>query len=106
MPTTILTQTVASITELKNNPMATVNAAGGEPIAILNRNEPAFYCVPPQVYAYLLSMAKSAEATQYKQEADSAVLSRLYQGDESVGLTFDGSLSREEKKAQLLALRR
>lgn len=61
MPNLVLTNTVASITELKNNPMATVNAAGGEPIAILNRNEPAFYCVPPHIYEYLMELADDIE---------------------------------------------
>lgn len=61
MPNLVLTNTVASITELKNNPMATVNAAGGESIAILNRNEPAFYCVPPHIYEYLMELADDIE---------------------------------------------
>ncbi|MEO1739268.1 hypothetical protein RB531_4784 [Salmonella enterica subsp. enterica serovar Typhimurium] len=40
----ILTTTAASITELKRDPMGTFNAGDGAPVAILNRNEPAFYC--------------------------------------------------------------
>lgn len=38
----ILTTTAASITELKRDPMGTFNAGEGAPVAILNRNEPAF----------------------------------------------------------------
>ncbi|MBF0785785.1 plasmid stabilization protein [Muribacter muris] len=68
MPSLILTNTVASITELKTNPMATFNAAGGEAIAILNRNEPAFYCVPPRVYEYLMELADDAELTRIVEE--------------------------------------
>lgn len=102
MPSKILTNTVASITELKNNPMATVRAAGGEAIAILNRNEPAFYCVPAQLYSYLLEQASGSK--EYKQELDKVANERVYCGEESVGLCFDGSLSREEKRAKLLAL--
>ncbi len=41
----ILSETAASISELKRNPMGTVAAGEGFPVAILNRNEPAFYCV-------------------------------------------------------------
>jgi antitoxin StbD len=41
----ILAATSASVTELKKNPMGTVAAGEGFPVAILNRNEPAFYCV-------------------------------------------------------------
>ena len=42
----VLASTMASISELKKNPMGTVAAGDGAPVAILNRNEPAFYCVP------------------------------------------------------------
>lgn len=68
MPSIILTNTVASITELKTNPMATFNAGGGEAIAILNRNEPAFYCVPPRVYEYLMELADDAELARIVEE--------------------------------------
>ena len=64
MPSIILTNTAASITELKTNPMAIVNSAKGESIAILNRNEPAFYCVPPAIYEYLMELADDAELAQ------------------------------------------
>lgn len=68
MPSIVLTNTVASITELKTNPMATVNAAAGEPIAILNRNEPAFYCVPPHIYEYLIELADDVELAKLIEE--------------------------------------
>ncbi len=42
----ILTTTAASITDLKKNPMGTVAEGEGDAVVILNRNEPAFYCVP------------------------------------------------------------
>lgn len=38
MPIIILTETSARVSELKKNPMATVNAGDGYPVAILNRN--------------------------------------------------------------------
>lgn len=50
----IFTETTASVSELKRNPMATVAAGGGAPVAILNRNAPAFYCVPADVYAAMV----------------------------------------------------
>ncbi|MFY0034559.1 antitoxin [Acinetobacter baumannii] len=37
---------VASVSELKKNPTAVVQNAFGEAVAILNRNNPEFYCVP------------------------------------------------------------
>lgn len=54
----ILTTTAASITDLKKNPMGTVADGDGEAVAILNRNEPAFYCVPPALYAYYRELAE------------------------------------------------
>ncbi|MFW7225998.1 MULTISPECIES: type II toxin-antitoxin system Phd/YefM family antitoxin [Serratia] len=56
----ILTTTAASITDLKKNPMGTVADGEGEAVAILNRNEPAFYCVPPALYAYYQELAEDA----------------------------------------------
>ncbi len=54
MPHIILSDTSASVSELKKNPMATVNAGDGYPVAILNRNQPAFYCVPAELYEQML----------------------------------------------------
>jgi antitoxin StbD len=34
--------------------MATVKAGEGFPVAVLNRNKPAFYCVPAEVYEAML----------------------------------------------------
>jgi antitoxin StbD len=53
--------TVASISELKKNPMGTVATGEGFPVAILNRNEPAFYCVPAGAYEALLERLEDLE---------------------------------------------
>ncbi len=50
----ILAETAASISELKKNPMATVASGQGLPVAVLNHNEPAFYCIPAKTYEALL----------------------------------------------------
>jgi antitoxin StbD len=42
MANVILAETTASVSELKKNPMATVAAGEGFPVAILNRNVPTF----------------------------------------------------------------
>lgn len=57
----ILTTTAASITQLKNNPMGTVAEGDVNAVAILNRNEATFYCVPPKLYAYFRELAEDAE---------------------------------------------
>jgi antitoxin StbD len=53
--------TVASISDLKKNPMGTVAAGEGFPVAILNRNEPAFYCIPAKAYEELLERLEDLE---------------------------------------------
>lgn len=50
----IFAETTASVSELKKNPMGTVAAGEGSPVAILNRNAPAFYCVPADIYEEML----------------------------------------------------
>jgi antitoxin StbD len=57
----ILATTSASVSELKRNPMGTVAAGEGAPVAILNRNEPAFYCVPAKAYEALLERLDNLE---------------------------------------------
>lgn len=50
MPAILQTPYTASITEFKSNPMAIAACGGGEAVAILNRNTPAFYCAPVELY--------------------------------------------------------
>ncbi|MBE8190510.1 MAG: hypothetical protein HAW58_06665, partial [Candidatus Thioglobus sp.] len=38
------------ISELKANPIKTLESGNGEAVAILNHNKPAFYCVPVEAY--------------------------------------------------------
>lgn len=61
MAHTVLAETAASISELKRDPMGTVAAGEGSAVAILNRNEPAFYCVPAKAYEALLNRLEDLE---------------------------------------------
>ncbi|MDA0902423.1 MAG: type II toxin-antitoxin system Phd/YefM family antitoxin [Proteobacteria bacterium] len=61
MINTILTNIAASISDLKKNPMYVVEQGEGEPVAILNRNKPAFYCVPAEVYELLMDKLEDIE---------------------------------------------
>ena len=61
MANQIFAQTSASVSELKRNPMGTVAAGEGFSVAILNRNEPAFYCVPAKAYEALLERIEDLE---------------------------------------------
>jgi antitoxin StbD len=56
-----LAETTASVSEPKRNPMGTVAAGEGLPVAILNRNEPAFYCVPADAYEALMDRLEDLE---------------------------------------------
>lgn len=61
MAHSILAEVAASVSELKRNPMATVAAGEGATVAILNRNEPAFYCVPASVYEAMMERLEDIE---------------------------------------------
>lgn len=78
----ILATTTASISELKKNPMATVAAGEGFPVAILNRNEPTFYCVPAKVFEALMEKLDDAELNAL---ADA----RLKDGKAPIPVTLD-----------------
>ena len=57
----ILTELSAGISELKKNPMAVVAQGEGAPVAILNRNKPAFYAVPADVYEEIMDVLEDME---------------------------------------------
>lgn len=57
----VLAEMTASVSELKKNPMGTVAAGDGAAVAILNRNEPAFYCVPARAYEAMLERLEDIE---------------------------------------------
>lgn len=64
----VLADVAASITELKKDPMGTVEAGHGKTVVILNRNAPAFYAVPPDVYERMLDALDDAYLTQLVRE--------------------------------------
>lgn len=57
----ILAEMTASVSELKKNPIATVASGNGFPVAIFNRNQPVFYCVPISAYQALLEKIENLE---------------------------------------------
>ena len=60
----ILTENSTSISELKKNPMGVINQADGFPVAVLNRNQPAFYCIPAKTYEALLDKIEDIELAE------------------------------------------
>jgi antitoxin StbD len=65
---TILAESTTSISELKKNPMAVVDQGDGFPVAVLNRNQPAFYCVPAEAYEILMDKLEDLELAQIVEE--------------------------------------
>ena len=61
MSSHILTEIAASISELKANPMKVVASGEGMPIVVLNRNQPAFYCVPAPAYEAMMELIDDIE---------------------------------------------
>ncbi len=57
----VLADVTTSISELKKNPMAVVEQGEGFPVAVLNRNQPAFYCVPAVAYEALMDKLEDVE---------------------------------------------
>ena len=58
---TVLADVTTSISELKKNPMAVIEQGEGFPVAVLNRNKPAFYCVPAAAYEALMDKLEDIE---------------------------------------------
>ncbi len=57
----ILADNGISITELKRNPSAAIEAANGAPVAILVHNKPSAYLVPAMTYKRLLKRIEDLE---------------------------------------------
>jgi antitoxin StbD len=57
----IFSSIVASISELKKNPMEVVRQGDGGVVAILNHNKPVFYCVPAEFYNKLMDRLEDIE---------------------------------------------
>ena len=64
----VLTEVATSISELKANPMKVVSSGQGMPIAVLNRNEPAFYCVPAAAYEAMMELIDDVELLKIVKE--------------------------------------
>ena len=60
----ILAASGTSISELKKNPSAVIEAAEGAPVAILNRNKPAAYLVPAKAWEEIMDRLEDAELAE------------------------------------------
>ena len=76
----ILADQTTSITELKKNPMGIVERSDGAPVAVLNRNRPAFYCLPAATYAAMLD---------HMEDLELSLLARERQSQEEIRVNMD-----------------
>ena len=60
----LLADTGVSISALKKNPSAVIAAAGGMPVAVLNRNTPAAYLVPAAAWEALMDRLDDMELVE------------------------------------------
>lgn len=97
MPYPILTEVAASISELKANPMKVVASGDGMPIAVLNRNEPAFYCVPAQAYEALMDLIDDAQLLKIVKERMNEESIKVFVGKRDKNEVYDIAMSRIEK---------
>ncbi|MDD2946147.1 MAG: type II toxin-antitoxin system prevent-host-death family antitoxin [Acinetobacter sp.] len=79
---------VASVSDLKKNPMEVVNNGFGEAVVILNRNNPAFYCVPADMYERLMDLIEDKELLKLAEEAET---------EETVKVSLDDLRARVHK---------
>lgn len=67
----ILAGASISITELKGNPSAVIEAADGESVAVLVHNKPSAYLVPAETYKRLLERLEDLELAELVRERSS-----------------------------------
>jgi len=60
----ILADAGVSISDLKKNPSAVIEAADGFPVAVLNRNVPAAYLVPAKAWEELMDRLEDIELAE------------------------------------------
>lgn len=60
----VLADASISISDLKKNPSAVIEAAGGFPVAVLNRNTPAAYLVPAKAWEELMDRLEDIELAE------------------------------------------
>jgi len=82
MTNLVLSDMSASVSELKNNPLATVAAGGGSPVAIFHDNKLEFYCVPAVIYEALLEKLEDLELNALADE-------RLNDGQPLIRVSLD-----------------
>jgi len=79
---TILSDLSVSMTEFKKNPNDTLKESGGQAVAVLSHNKPAFYMVPPERYEAMLEALDDLHLVRVVKE-------RLKQKGRAIEVTLD-----------------
>jgi len=79
---TILSDLSVSMTEFKKNPNVALRESGGQAVAVLSHNKPAFYMVPPDRYEAMLEEIDDLQLVRLVKE-------RLKQKDRAIEVTLD-----------------
>ena len=64
MTNIILCDVTASVSELKNDPVASARAGCGYSVAIIDSNRPVFLCVPAVLYEKMLDLLDEKDLAQ------------------------------------------
>jgi len=78
---TILSNLSVSMTEFKKNPNEALRESGGQAVAVLSHNKPAFYMVPPDRYEAMLEEIDDLQLVRVVKE-------RLKQKDRAIEVTL------------------
>ncbi|RNC77017.1 antitoxin [Piscirickettsiaceae bacterium NZ-RLO2] len=79
---TIYAERSATMTELKQSPASVINEAHGDAVVILNRNVPAAYMVPPELFEAMIEALAD-------QQLENVALKRLNKNGERVRVNLD-----------------
>jgi antitoxin StbD len=69
----ILADASISISQLKKNPSAVIEAADGFPVAVLNHNTPTAYLVPAKAWEALMDRLEDIELAEIVREREGEI---------------------------------
>lgn len=73
----LYTNASVSISELKKNPSAVIDEAGGFPVAVLNHNRPAAYLVPAAAFEVMMEKLDDIELARLVRERENEPMIRV-----------------------------
>lgn len=77
----LYTNASVSISELKKNPTAVIEASDGFPVAVLNHNKPAAYLVPAAAFEAMMERLDDIELAKLVKERENEPTVRVDPND-------------------------